>query len=92
MDASKLTDYFTSVVTSDGAGYKKPDAAIFHFALDKANARKHESVMIGDNLQTDIIGAKNFGIDHIYFNPEKRTHKATVTHEIDCLSQLKEIL
>ncbi|GAA5025831.1 noncanonical pyrimidine nucleotidase, YjjG family protein [Marivirga lumbricoides] len=92
LEKSKLAPYFKTVVTSDGAGYKKPMASIFKFAIDKAEARKEESVMIGDNLQTDIMGARNFGMDHIYFNPGKLSHSASVTHEINCLSDLQKIL
>ncbi|HET8859495.1 YjjG family noncanonical pyrimidine nucleotidase [Marivirga sp.] len=88
---SKLHSYFSTVVTSDSAGYKKPMSSIFKFAIDKAEARKEESIMIGDNLQTDIMGARNFGMDTVYYNPKKEKHKSSVTHEIDCLSQLKNI-
>ncbi len=92
LDSSKLRPYFKTIVTSDSAGYKKPMASIFKYAIDKAEARKEESVMIGDNLQTDVLGARNFGMDHIYFNPSKLPHQATVTHEIACLSDLYAIL
>lgn len=92
LEKSNLHTYFSTVVTSDSAGYKKPMSSIFKYAIDKAEARKNESIMIGDNLQTDILGARNFGMDTIYFNPNKETHKSSVTHEIDCLSQLKSIL
>jgi len=91
LEKSKLDTYFSTIVTSDSAGYKKPMTSIFKYAVDKAEARKGESIMIGDNLQTDILGARNFGMDTVYFNPKKATHKAKVTHEIDCLSQLKII-
>lgn len=92
LENSKLQAYFSTVVTSDSAGYKKPMSSIFKFAIDAANAKKHESIMIGDNLQTDILGARNFGMDTVYFNPKKEKHKSSVTHEIDCLSSLKSIL
>ncbi|WP_375579213.1 YjjG family noncanonical pyrimidine nucleotidase [Marivirga tractuosa] len=91
LENSRLHPYFSTVVTSDTAGYKKPMSSIFKYAIDKAEARKNESIMIGDNLQTDIMGARNFGMDTIYFNPKKEQHKSSVTHEIDCLSQLKTI-
>jgi len=91
LEKSKLTDFFKTVVTSDSAGYKKPMASIFKYAIDKAEARLHESIMIGDNLQADILGARNFGMDQVYFNPAKKKHAASVTHEISCLSDLKSI-
>jgi putative hydrolase of the HAD superfamily len=48
--------------------------------------------MIGDNLEADIIGAQNAGIDQVFFNPEKRPHPLKVTFEISCLSELRQIL
>lgn len=91
LEKSKLLPYFSTVVTSDSSGYKKPMASIFKFAIDKAEANIWESIMVGDNLQADIIGAKNFGMDQIYFNPKEIKHNAKVTHEISCLSKLKAI-
>jgi putative hydrolase of the HAD superfamily len=91
LENSNLHPYFATIVTSDSAGYKKPMSSIFKYAIDKAEARKYECIMIGDNLQTDIMGARNFGMDTIFFNPKKEKHKASTTHEIDCLSQLKTI-
>jgi putative hydrolase of the HAD superfamily len=91
LEKSKLNSYFSTVVTSDSAGYKKPMTSIFKFAIDHADARKEDSIMIGDNLQTDILGARNFGMDTVYFNPNKKKHKAEVTHEVDCLSRLRAI-
>ncbi|WKK79073.2 YjjG family noncanonical pyrimidine nucleotidase [Marivirga arenosa] len=91
LEKSNLHPYFATVVTSDSAGYKKPMTSIFKYAVEKADARIEESIMIGDNLQTDILGARNFGMDTVYYNPGKEKHKSRVTHEIDCLSQLKTI-
>jgi putative hydrolase of the HAD superfamily len=48
--------------------------------------------MIGDSLEADILGAKNAGIDQVFFNPEKKRHNQRVTYEISCLSELMEIL
>ena len=68
LEKSKLSGYFKSVVTSDSAGYKKPMASIFKHAIDKADAYIHESIMIGDNLEADVHGALNIGLDAIMFN------------------------
>jgi putative hydrolase of the HAD superfamily len=50
--------------------------------------------MIGDNYECDIEGARNAGIDQVYFNPErnKARKKPKPTYEIGCLSELKQIL
>ena len=92
LEASKLHMYFDIVITSEQVGVKKPNPNIFEFALEKANALAHESIMIGDDLIVDVLGAKNAGIIPIYFNPEKKEHNENIAFEISCLSQIKKIL
>ncbi len=88
---SKLDAYFKKIFTSENAGAQKPNAKIFEHALKTVNAKKKESVMIGDDIDTDIIGAKKFGLDQIYFNPERKEHTEDITHEITKLKELLEI-
>ncbi|MCC3157965.1 YjjG family noncanonical pyrimidine nucleotidase [Hymenobacter sp. 15J16-1T3B] len=90
--SSQLTDYFQEVVTSEHIGCLKPDRRIFEHALQRAGTTAAESLMIGDNLECDVLGAYNAGIDQVYFNPDKRRHSAEVTYEISCLSELKGFL
>jgi putative hydrolase of the HAD superfamily len=92
INASKLGNYFCEIINSESCGYLKPDKKIFDYTLNKINAHNKECVMIGDDLEADIIGAKNAGIDHIFFNPNKDVHDEEVTHEISCLSELLNIL
>jgi HAD superfamily hydrolase (TIGR01509 family) len=58
-----------AVVTSAGAGARKPDPAIFRIALDRLNASPAEAVMVGDSWTADIEGARAAGIRAIWFNP-----------------------
>ena len=92
LDFSDLTQYFDVVITSEKVGVKKPDSKIFHYSLKAANAEAGQSVMIGDDLEVDVIGASKVGMKGIYFNPKRVKHSANVWNEIDCLSQLKELL
>jgi len=92
LQRSNIDKYFEWVVTSEHSGFHKPDKRAFGYALSKANARKDESIMIGDDLEIDIIGAKKFGIDQIYFNPNKNPHQAKVTFEVRELTEIKKIL
>ena len=87
-----LRTYFQEIITSEHSGYLKPDPRMFEHALERTGATAAESLMIGDNLECDVLGAYNAGIDQVYFNPEKRRHFNQMTHEISCLSELKEIL
>jgi putative hydrolase of the HAD superfamily len=68
---SKLLPYFKTITTSENAGHNKPDAKIFMHALNAAGASTNESIMIGDNMEADIVGALNAGLPAIWFNPEK---------------------
>jgi putative hydrolase of the HAD superfamily len=89
---SKLEHYFSKVVTSENAGAQKPHPEIFHYALSSVHARKQESLMIGDDLTGDIIGAKKYGIDQVFCNFIGQQHKEQPTYEIDDLRKLTEIL
>lgn len=90
--SSGITHYFKSVVTSARAGHKKPAREIFDFALAENGYAHHEAIMIGDNLLTDIGGARNANIDTVYYNPDRAAHTETVNFEIHDLKQLREIL
>ncbi|WP_347159721.1 YjjG family noncanonical pyrimidine nucleotidase [Pontibacter chitinilyticus] len=94
MSGSKLTNYFQEIVTSECCGYKKPDKRIFDHVLERIGSRAEECLMIGDNVECDIEGARISGIDQVYFNPDKIKAKIhpRPTFEIHCLSQLKQIL
>ena len=89
---SKLEPFFEKMITSENAGYQKPHKKIFEYALKTVNSKKIDSIMIGDDLDNDISGAKKFGMDTIFFNPDKATHNSHPTFEINCLSELKHIL
>ena len=65
---SNLTKYFKEIITSEKAGSLKPNKEIFEFALQVTNANIEESIMIGDNIEADIKGAMNAGLDTVYVN------------------------
>ncbi len=89
---SGIEKYFQQVITSERAHAQKPDPDIFLFALEAVKANISESVMIGDNLVSDIQGARGVGMDQVFFNPDKRNHDLEVTHEINYLFELSGIL
>lgn len=68
---SQLNHFFESIFTSEIIQSNKPDREIFEHAIKSANAKKAKSVMIGDNWETDILGAANFGIDAILVKGER---------------------
>ena len=92
LKSAGLTDYFTEVVASDTTGHKKPHQPIFDYILSQLKADRRRCLMIGDSLKAYILGAKNAGIDQVYYNPDRVAHDEEITHEIACLSELRHIL
>lgn len=92
MISSGLDGYFEKIITSEKVGEKKPHPEVFQFALNSANAQAAESLMIGDNLLADVIGAREIGMDQVYFNPYQVPHKEEVSYEIADLKELLEFL
>jgi putative hydrolase of the HAD superfamily len=92
MNSAGIKNYFKHVITSQRAGNRKPSREIFDFALAESGFNPSEAVMIGDNLLTDIVGARTAGLDTIYFNPSGNSHDEPVTHEISSLSELRTLL
>jgi putative hydrolase of the HAD superfamily len=88
MSVCNLNPYFENVIISEDVGANKPDQRIFEFALEKANASKEESIMIGDSLEADVRGALDFGIKAIYFNPLKAEKPEDIEWEIHQLEEL----
>jgi putative hydrolase of the HAD superfamily len=60
-----LTPYFDVVVTSEEAGATKPKPPIFLLALERAGVSAQETVYIGDQYGTDVVGARGVGITPI---------------------------
>jgi len=88
LKSSKIDHYFKTVTTAEGSGYKKPDSRIFDYALQSAKAEKSESLMIGDSLEADIQGAKDFGMHAVYFGKNSNFEVLNV----ECLTGLKKLL
>jgi YjjG family noncanonical pyrimidine nucleotidase len=92
LKSANLHRYFNHIITSQKAGHRKPSQKIFEYAMN-ANAMKcNDVIMIGDNLITDIAGARSASIATVFFNPDKISHNEEINHEISCLSELKNIL
>lgn len=92
IQTSNLSPFFDTITTSECSGYKKPNPKIFDFKLKRINARKDECLMIGDNLLTDIGGARRWGIDQMFYNPTKMKHSDKITFEITDLNQIMNLL
>lgn len=92
ISGSGLAKYFTHIVISELVGVNKPDPAIFEHAVNLAGTTREQSVMIGDSLEADILGALNYGMDAIYFNPFNAPKPDEVKVQISDLKELTLLL
>ena len=88
---SGLSDFFRFVITSEGSNSLKPHKAIFDFALHKTGAKINESIMLGDDIEADITGARNIGMDQVYVNHKNETPPFTPTYTVKSLKELEQI-
>jgi putative hydrolase of the HAD superfamily len=89
--SSGIARCFQVVLTSEQAKARKPDPRIFARALKEAGARAEESLMVGDDVRTDMGGARNAGWDHAHFAPEGEPDPLA-TYRVRSMAELRSIL
>lgn len=92
-----ITEYIDYIVTSEEAGADKPNPAPFLLAMSKFNCLASECLFVGDNPETDIIGAKNVGISTIHFSFGRHSKDAINSnylpdYSIKSLVEIKDII
>ncbi len=91
LKSSGLYDYVSGLFTSEEIGFQKPNKEFFYGCMSEIYpVLPHETVMIGDNVDADIIGAKNFGLKTIWFNYHKKEYDNYNFTDF-CVKSLEEI-
>lgn len=92
--ASRTLDYFDTIILSEDAGANKPSKAYFDYAFKVSGAKKETTLMIGDNFVTDIMGAKEAGLDVMFFNQHPESFQATapVNYKVNKLTDIMNYL
>ncbi|RPE00140.1 noncanonical pyrimidine nucleotidase, YjjG family [Aureibaculum marinum] len=91
LKSSGILHFFDKIVTSESVGVKKPNPKIFNYALGLAEAKAIESIMVGDNFEADILGAKEVGMQTIHFK-DKITGDNDGIISITNLMEIKQYL
>lgn len=68
LETTGLRPYFKSITLSEEIKIQKPNRQFFEHAFKTVNARKTESLIIGDSWEIDVEGAINFGVDAVFFS------------------------
>lgn len=92
MKCAGINTFFNKVVLAEECGWAKPDKAIFDFTLNQIGGNIFDSIMIGDDLNVDVLGAKHAGLDHVFLNRNNVMHEEIINHEIKNLVELMNIL
>ena len=90
--SSGLAESISFVATSEACGHAKPDSRFFDYAVGMARAfSREETVIVGDRLDADILGANLFGIDSCWFNPGRLANDSQALPSCEAAS-LREVI
>lgn len=94
LQLSGLKRYFTDLYVSDDIGSAKPNIRFFTESMKRAGLEPSDILMIGDRLVSDIAGARNAGIDSVWYNPYGLENETDIEadYEIKELHELAGIL
>ena len=99
IDKARIRSYLESIIISSEIGFRKPHTQIFSIALDKMGIQAEQAVMIGDLLDTDILGAKNMNISNVWLTRRANSARNDVSigiikpdKTINALSELPDLL
>ena len=94
MCSAGIEGYFRRVVLSEDIGLLKPRKELFDFALSATQSEARDSLMIGDNWENDIAGARNAGWHQVYYAPDEDASPLPFppTYRIRDLRELTAIL
>ncbi len=94
IQGSGLGKYFSEIVIAGDVGIRKPEPQIFKIVLNKIGMKNDEAVMVGNSLDSDIIGANEAGIKTVWLNRKKQENQSNINpdYEISSISELEFIL
>ena len=92
IDSLGIADYFGVILISEAEGVRKPHPEIFRRAVDTLGVSAEEAVMVGDNPEADIRGAKSFGMKAVWKQDDYWDPPEIVDAVIDNLEELPQVL
>ena len=87
-----LASYLDFTITSFELGSAKPHPPVFLAALSKARANPHEALHIGDQLISDVQGAKRVGINAVLLDRDRIHRDFLDCPRIESLIDLPDLL
>ena len=91
LKSNGIGQFFKAVITSEKAGCKKPEPEIFRYALEAANVDASEALMVGDDFEVDILGARNIGMDQALISHDNTNARSQATFMVKDLAELHQL-
>jgi len=87
-------DYFDFAFLAEDIGASKPAPDMFQAAIARSGVPAREIAHVGDSLTHDVMGARDAGLQTVWFNPNAEESAAAVKPdaEIRCLTELPQAL
>lgn len=82
-----MVPFIKKIFCFQSVGYEKPSKEFFDAVISELKCEKSDVVMVGDNLNSDIYGALNYGIDAVWFNKNREEVPGNIV-SIDNLLQI----
>ena len=86
IETSGLNPFFDKIFISGEIKSPKPERGIFEYSIKSSNAKKMNSIMIGDDWDVDVLGAVNYGIDAVHYqsSPEQNLTNVSNLNNTSC--------
>jgi len=87
-----FTPYLNVAVSSEEVGSGKPDAPIFLKALERAGVEADEAMYVGDQYNTDVVGAWGAGISPVLIDRDNTSPDVNDCPRVQSLSEVVALL
>lgn len=77
VDMHNLRPYFSTILISASEGIRKPNPLLFQHAAQSLGLDLSETIMVGDTLDADVLGAHLAGIRAIWISRRKGSQRAS---------------
>ena len=88
VDELDFKEYMDVVASAEEVGKARPDPAVISYAVEKMGVKAEETVMVGDDIVSDIEPARKLGLTTILLAPQGTVGAVKADHRIDTLEQV----
>lgn len=91
--ASGIRPFFKEIIVSEETGFEKPHKGFFDFMMRKIGQSDPKKILfIGDGLNSDMLGALNYGLISCWYNPNKEHGRLKVDYSVQSLEQIPALV